>query len=248
MGRLRRGQRIELDVDDLAYGGHGVGRLSGLVVMVAGGVPGDRVSARVTRMKRSLAEAQVEEVLKPSPLRIEPFCRHNAICGGCRIQEIDYPEQVRLKAHQVREALRRIGGFEEPPMEEAIPSPLVRHYRNKMEFSFGRDPEGELKLGLHPAGNFREVFQIEECHLLSERSNEIVEWVTEWVRTSGLPPYDQRSHEGFFRFLTLREAKSTGETMAILTTTGGDELARDVQRRTDSCWLCRNPPDPSGPG
>ena len=87
-------------VDDLAYGGHGVARHGGLVVMVAGGVPGDRLRARVTRMRRSLAEARAEEVLDPSPLRVEPFCRHNAICGGCRHQEIAYPEQLRFKARQ----------------------------------------------------------------------------------------------------------------------------------------------------
>jgi 23S rRNA (uracil1939-C5)-methyltransferase len=241
MTRLRSGQQIELAVDDLAYGGLGVGRLSGLVVMVAGGVPGDRVVARVTRMKRSLAEARVEEVLDPSPLRVEPFCRHNAICGGCKIQEIDYPEQVRLKGNQVLEALRRIGGFAEPPVEAPIPSPVTRYYRNKMEYSFGLDPEGGLEVGLHPAGDFRRVFQIEECHLLSARSNEIVGWVTAAARASGLPPYDQRRHEGFFRFLTVREGKATGEAMVILTTNAGDDAARAALREMASGLVARFP-------
>ena len=228
MARLRKGERIEIGIDDLAYGGMGVGRLSGLVVMVAGGLPGDRVAARVTRMKRSLAEARAEEILEPSDLRVDAFCRHNAICGGCRIQELRYEDQVRLKAQQVREALRRIGGFDDPPMEEPLGSPDTRFYRNKMEFSFGRDREGRLNLGMHPAGDFRSVFQIEECHLLSERSNEIVGWVTEQAVASGLAPYDQNTHQGFYRFLTIREAKATGQTMAILTTTSGDEGARDL--------------------
>jgi 23S rRNA (uracil1939-C5)-methyltransferase len=228
MAKLRKGERIEVVVDDLAYGGQGVGRLGGLVVMIAGGVPGDRLAARVTRMKRSLAEARVEEVLEPGPARRPAFCRHNPICGGCRIQEIDYPEQVRLKARQVVEALRRIGGFAEPPMEEPLASPAVRFYRNKMEFSFGADPVSGLTLGMHPAGDFRSVFQIEECHLLSERSNEIVAWITRAARATGLPPYDQRTHQGFYRFVTIREGKATGETMVALTTTAGDEAAREA--------------------
>jgi 23S rRNA (uracil1939-C5)-methyltransferase len=227
MGRLRRGERFEASIDDLAYGGRGVGRLGSLVVMVAGSVPGDRVRARVTRMRRSFAEAEVEEVLEPSALRVEAFCSHNDLCGGCRIQELAYPDQVRLKAKQVEEALRRIGGFSQPPMEEPIPSPQTRFYRNKMEFSFGGEPES-LRLGLHPAGDFRDVFQIEECHLLSERSNELVGWVTREARDAGLAPYDQKRHEGFLRFLTVREAKNTGQTMVAFTTTSDDGQDREA--------------------
>jgi 23S rRNA (uracil1939-C5)-methyltransferase len=230
MARLKKGECIEVTVDDLAYGGHGVARHGGLVVMVAGGVPGDRLRARVTRMRRSLAEARAEEVLDPSPLRVEPFCRHNTICGGCRHQEIAYPEQVRLKARQIEEALRRIGGFAEPPLEDPIASVNQTYYRNKMEFSFGMDRETGLKLGMHPAGDFRDVFQIEACHLLSERSNEQIAWITREARETGLPVYDQIRHEGFFRFLSLREGKATGQTMAIFTTTTGDDAAREALR------------------
>ena len=205
-----------------------MGRLGKLVVMVAGGLPGDRARARVTRMRRTLAEADLEELVRPSELRREAFCVHNPVCGGCKLQELDYDEQVRLKARQVEEALRRIGGFEDPPMEEAIPSPTTRYYRNKMEFSFGADEEHGLRLGLHPAGDFRDVFQLEHCHLLSEGSNDIVAWVLREARASGLQAYDQRRHDGFYRFLTLREGKNTGQTMVVLTTTGEGGEAREM--------------------
>jgi len=228
MGRLRKGELVEVDIQDLAYGGRGVGRLGKLVVMVAGGLPGDRARARVTRMRRTLAEANLEELVTPSELRREAFCVHNPVCGGCKLQELDYDEQVRLKARQVEEALRRIGGFEDPPMEEAIPAPTTRYYRNKMEFSFGADEEHGLRLGLHPAGDFRDVFQLEHCHLLSEGSNDIAAWVLREARASGLPAYDQRRHDGFYRFLTLREGKNTGQTMVVLTTTGEGGQAREM--------------------
>ncbi len=228
MGRLRKGELVEVEIQDLAYGGRGVGRLGKLVVMVAGGLPGDRARARVTRMRRTLAEADLEELVRPSELRREAFCVHNPVCGGCKLQELDYDEQVRLKARQVEEALRRIGGFEDPPMEEAIPSPTTRYYRNKMEFSFGADEEHGLRLGLHPAGDFREVFQLEHCHLLSEGSNDIAAWVLREARASGLKAYDQRRHDGFYRFLTLREGKNTGQTMVVLTTTGEGGEAREM--------------------
>lgn len=231
MSKPKRGERIELTVDDLAYGGRGVARHEGLVVMVDGGFPGDRVRAQVTRLRRSLAEARVEEVLEPGPLRVAPFCVHAGSCGGCRLQAIDYPQQLALKGRQVEEALRRIGGFAEPPLEEPIPCAVTRFYRNKMEFSFGPDPERGLRLGLHPPGDFRRVFQVEACHLLSERSNEILGWVTAAAREAALPPYDQRTHEGFLRFLTIREGKATGQTMVVFTTTAGDDAASEALRR-----------------
>jgi len=231
MARPRAGERVDLTIDSLAYGGRGVARLDGLVVMVDGGYPGDLVRARVTRSRRSLVEARAEEVLTPGALRVPPFCVHAGVCGGCRLQGIDYPRQVELKAGQVEEALRRIGGFAAPPLEAPIAAPASRYYRNKMEFSFGPGDDGQVQLGLHPAGDFRRVFALEWCHLLSERSNAIVAAVIAAARESGLPAYDQRLHQGFYRFLTLREGKNTGQTMVVLTTTDGDDAARQMLKR-----------------
>jgi len=231
MARLKPGEQVELVIDNLAYGGRGVARRDGLVVMVDGAFPGDHVRARITRVRRALAEARTEEVLEPGPLRVTPFCVHAGVCGGCRLQAIEYARQVELKAGQVEEALRRIGGFPSPPLEPPIAAIATRYYRNKMEFSFAPGDDGQIQLGLHPAGDFRRVFALEWCHLLSERSNAIVAAVIGAARQSGLPAYDQRLHQGFFRFLTLREGKHTGQTMVILTTTDGDEEARQLLRR-----------------
>jgi len=230
MARLKPGEEVELVIDALAYGGRGVARRDGLVLMVENAFPGDRVRARITRVRRSLAEGRTVEVLEPGPLRVTPFCVHAGVCGGCRLQAIDYDRQLELKAGQVEEALRRIGGFQAPPLEPAIEAPATRYYRNKMEFSFGPGDGGQVLLGLHPAGDFGRVFALEWCHLLSERSNEIVAAVIALARQSGLPAYDQRLHRGFFRFLTLREGKNTGQTMVILTTTDGDDASRQMLR------------------
>ena len=231
MARLKPGEEVDLRIENLAYGGRGVARRDGLVLMVEGAFPGDRVRARITRVRRALAEARTVEVLEPGPLRVTPFCVHAGVCGGCRLQAIDYPRQVELKAGQVEEALRRIGGFPAPPLEPPIEAPATRYYRNKMEFSFGPGGDGQVQLGLHPAGDFGSVFALEWCHLLSERSNEIVAAVVALARESGLPAYDQRLHRGFFRFLTVREGKNTGQTMIILTTADGDDAARQLLGR-----------------
>src|SRR3954451_2162472 len=90
---VTRDQELELDIDSLAYGGNGVARLNGVVVFVRRGLPGDRGRARVTKVKRSLAEALAVDVLEPSPLRVDAPCQHYPACGGCRLQDLAYEGQ-----------------------------------------------------------------------------------------------------------------------------------------------------------
>src|SRR4051794_41738086 len=107
---VTRDQEVELSIVSLAYGGNGVARLNGFVVFVRRGLPGDRVRARVTKVKRSFAEAMAVDVLEPSPLRVDAPCQHYPECGGCRFQDLAYEAQVAAKEEQVADALRRIGG------------------------------------------------------------------------------------------------------------------------------------------
>src|SRR5215469_15891810 len=107
---VARDQELELTIDSLAYGGNGVARLNGFVVFVRRGLPGDRVRARVTKVKRNHAEALAVEVLQPGPERVEAPCQHFPACGGCRFHDLACEAQVAAKAEQVADALRRLGG------------------------------------------------------------------------------------------------------------------------------------------
>src|SRR5580765_611433 len=119
---VSRGDDLELTVDSLAYGGNGVARLNGFVVFVRRGLPGDRVRARVTKVKRGYAEALATEVLAPGPQRVDAPCAHYPACGGCRFQDLEYAAQVAAKESQVAEALRRIGGIDDAPLEPIVPA------------------------------------------------------------------------------------------------------------------------------
>ena len=150
--RPRRGDELELTIDRLAYGGAGVARTeTGYVVFVRGAVPGDRVRARIGKSKRSWAEAELVELLEPSPERVEPVAPH----PGAPWQVLPYERQLEEKEFQVRDALSRIGGFEDPPVEPIVPAEQLLRYRNKLEYSFGMDESGELVLGFHRAGPLR---------------------------------------------------------------------------------------------
>jgi 23S rRNA (uracil1939-C5)-methyltransferase len=222
---VHKDEEIELQVDSLAYGGNGVARLNGFVVFVRRGLPGDRVRARVTKVKRGFAEALATDVLEPSPHRVEAPCAHYPACGGCRFQDLDYAVQAQAKEDQVRDALTRIGGIVEPPLEPILPAASPFHYRNKMEYSFTQTPEGPA-LGLHRAGRWDEVLEIEKCWLTTDLGNAIRNAVRDWAREEGLVAYDQAEHTGYLRHLILREGRNTGQVLVMLVTAPGEKFER----------------------
>jgi 23S rRNA (uracil1939-C5)-methyltransferase len=213
-------QELELRIDSLAYGGNGVARLNGFVVFVRRGLPGDTVRARVTKVKRSHAEAIAVEVLEPGADRVEAPCAHYPACGGCRFQDLAYERQLEAKAGQVADALARIGGFTDLPLEPAVPAESIFHYRNKLEYSFTETPAG-VGLGLHRAGRWDEVLDIEKCWLTTDVGNAIRNAVREWARAEGLSVYDQATHEGYLRHLIVREGRNTAQALVVLVTAPG---------------------------
>src|SRR6266567_6583635 len=223
---VARDQELELSIDSLAYGGNGVARLNGFVVFVRRGLPGDLVRARVTKVKRNHAEALAVEVLQPGPQRVDAPCAHYPACGGCRFQDLAYEAQVAAKAEQVHDALRRIGGIAEPPLEPIVPAVEQFHYRNKMEYSFTAAPSGPA-LGLHKAGRWDEVLEIERCWLTSDLMNAVRDAVRDWARAEKLEPYDQAEHTGYLRHLVLREGRNSGQMLVQLVTAPGERFDRD---------------------
>jgi 23S rRNA (uracil1939-C5)-methyltransferase len=213
-------QELELRIDSLAYGGNGVARLNGFVVFVRRGLPGDTVRARVTKVKRSHAEAIAVEVLEPGADRVEAPCAHYPACGGCRFQDLAYERQFEAKAGQVADAMARIGGFTDLELEPAVPAESIFHYRNKLEYSFTETPDG-VGLGLHRAGRWDEVLDIEKCWLTTDVGNAIRNAVREWARAEGLSVYDQATHEGYLRHLIVREGRNTAQALVVLVTAPG---------------------------
>jgi 23S rRNA (uracil1939-C5)-methyltransferase len=224
------GDEVDLKIDALAYGGNGVGRLNGFVVFVRRGLPGDVVRARVTKVRRSHAEATAVEVLEPGANHVEAPCDHYPACGGCRFQDLEYDVQVAEKAAQVRDALVRLGGVADPPLESAVPAESQFHYRNKLEYSFAPGPDSPV-LGFHRAGRWDEVLDIRECWLTTELGNALRDSTRAWAREHRLEAYDQRSQRGFLRHLVVREGRNTGQALVVLVTAPG-ELPEEAFVRT----------------
>ena len=227
--RPQKGAELELTIDALAYGGAGVARLDGYVLFVQGAVPGDRVRALVTKRKRAYAEARTLELVEPSPERIEPRAPH----PGAPWQVLPYERQLAEKESQVREALSRIGGFEDARVEPIVPAVEPWRYRNKLEYSFG-EAGGQLVLGFHKPGRWNEIDDVSEDILASEKVDAVRETVKTWCREQGLSAYDRREGDGFLRNLVVREGRRSGQIQARIVTSEGDFAALDLAEHVEA--------------
>ena len=216
--RPRRGELLTLDVESLAYGGRGIARRNGYVVFVAGGLPGDRVRAEVTKAKRGYAEASALELIEESPDRLPARCDHGGQpCPGAPWQSLPYEQQLRHKQSQVEEALVRLGGLEGFELEEIESAVEQWRYRNKLEYSFG-EQDGELTLGFHARGRWDLIVDAEDCQLASERNNARRNEIRAWAAAEGLSSYDRRKRTGTLRNLVIREGHRTGQLQTRLVT------------------------------
>jgi len=224
-----------LDVEEFAAGGKALARVDNRVVFLPLVVPGDRVHAKVTKVRKKFVEAEPIEILVPAATRVEPKCRHFRWCGGCKWQHASYPAQLRFKQREVADALERIGDFQGLTVLDTIGSDDEYFYRNKMEFSFGaawfspeeynRNDRGRevkekevLALGLHPPKTFFKIIDIGECWLQSETSNRIIDLVRRFAQERSLTWYSTRTHTGYLRNLVIREGRRTGDLMVNLVT------------------------------
>jgi 23S rRNA (uracil1939-C5)-methyltransferase len=215
-------------VTDYAAEGKSLARINGKVVFIAGAIPGDVVNIRYTRVKKDWAEARVLELVKPSPERLEPFCKHFGVCGGCKWQMLPYNRQLAYKQQEAFQNLTRIGHLNELNMLPIAGSTQTRHYRNKLEFTFSNkrylteaeiaspdNIEQQNALGYHVPRIFDKVIDIETCYLMDNINNTIRNTVRDYVVNRNLSFYDIKAHTGWLRNLIIRHT-TTGETMVNL--------------------------------
>jgi len=227
MSRPRRGDTLSVSIDDLAFGGEGVGRVNGYVVFVRGGIPGDTLRVRLVEARSRFGRGVIEAIETPSPDRVDAPCAYFGRCGGCRLQHVAYPAQLAFKEKQVRDCLERIGGL--PPFElrPILPAPEVLGYRNKMEFTVAPSAAGPA-LGLHEAERYDSVLDIERCLLQSDVMNTLLAETRQALRARGLSVYETGADgegRGLLRFVTLREGRRTGQAMVNVVVSAPDVQA-----------------------
>lgn len=227
------------EITGVAAEGKSLGRWDDLVVFIPYGAPGDVVDLKITRKKHSFAEGQIARMVTPSPLRVEPFCQHFGVCGGCKWQHLPYESQLQYKQQQVVDALERIAKVEIPTINPILGSAETRYYRNKLEFTFSNKCwltteqmqsdevfDDRNALGFHIPGGFDKVLDIKHCWLQPEVSNEIRLFIRDYAIKRGYSFYDIRNNQGLMRMIMVRTA-STGEIMLVVVFSEPNQTAID---------------------
>ncbi len=228
--KIKKGQVLELEVSDIAFGGKGLAKIDGFAVFIDKAVAGDIVKARISKKKKNFAEGQILEFIEKSPLRRDAKCDYSGYCGGCKWQFLDYEKQLEFKTSHVAESIEHIGLLKGVTIHPALPSPNVFGYRNKMEFSCSdkrwlmpyelndESIEQGMGIGLHVPGTYFKVLDIEKCWIFPDIGSQILNDVREYVKKSGVPVYGLHSHEGFWRFVMLRHSYASDTWMINLIT------------------------------
>ncbi|MGJ1418321.1 23S rRNA (uracil(1939)-C(5))-methyltransferase RlmD [Sphingobacterium spiritivorum] len=216
----------DIAVIDIAEEGKGVGKTDELVLFIDKAIPGDVVDVELIKKKKNFAEAKVAALKKASEYRIDPFCEHFGVCGGCKWQHMDYNGQLKFKQQTVDNVLARIGKVDTSIMEPILGSGETEYYRNKLEYTFSNkrwltsvdDANEGLEmnaLGFHVPGRFDKILDIDHCYLQQDPSNAIRNHIRAFAIEHQISFYDLREHAGALRNLIIRTA-STGELMVIV--------------------------------
>lgn len=248
---MKKGDFLDLNIESYAFEGKGLARVPGedgqnFVVFVNGSYPGDKVKVQIRKKKRSYAEAKIEKILVPSKDRIDAKCSYFGTCGGCKQQDLKYSVQVKYKEEQVHDVFERLGGFENFEIEPIVASEKTFFYRNKMEFSFAdkrwltKEEVGlsdevsnrSFALGLHIPRIFDKVLDIKECFLQSEESNKIVNFTREYFKSKNASIYSTKIHEGYLRYLVIKQASHTDNLMInLVTSSQNDEWMNEYSEK-----------------
>jgi 23S rRNA (uracil1939-C5)-methyltransferase len=235
--KLQQGQVVELEITDLNTDGDGVGRHEGRVVFVPNTVTGDRLTAKIVQSKAKFAKGKVEKLLESSSHRLRPSCIVADKCGGCQWQHIEIDYQRSAKQQQVIQAFQRIGGFADVEIKPILHADNALNYRNKSTYPLGRSSTGQVQAGYYRQGSHK-LINLNQCPVQDERLHPLLREVKQDIQEQGWSIYNETTHQGKLRHLSLRIGQNTGEILLTLITTDRNLAGIEEQAQR---WLDKYP-------
>lgn len=214
---LKKNDEIALTVKSCTVQGSGVCDFNGMTVFVRGAVTGDHVIAHIIKVKKTYAVGIIKKITQESPIRIKPECHVADKCGGCSFAHIKYAAELEIKARQVADNLKRLGGLDIEP-QPIIGSPSVSRYRNKAQYPVGSDA-GFALVGFYAPMTHR-IIDCSDCNLQPEEFKTVVDIFRDSIRLSKITVYDETTHAGLLRHIYLRKGFKTGELMVCIVANG----------------------------
>ena len=220
---IKKNDILTVEITDTGIEGEGIGKTDGFILFVKDAVIGDTVQVKVMKAKKNYAYAKLEKVLVPSPFRVQPPCPFHRQCGGCQLQPLSYEKQLEFKQNKIRNNLIRIGGFS-PEHIDACMEPIIGmedpwHYRNKAQFPFGYDNEGNVVTGFY-AGRSHNIIANTDCALGVEENKTVLETILAYMKKYGVSAYDETSGKGLIRHVLIRKGFASGQLMACVVING----------------------------
>lgn len=222
----RKNDVLTVEIEDIGHDGAGIGKVDGYPLFVKDAVIGDVVEVKVMKAKKNYGYAKLLKIITPSASRVEPLCPYAKQCGGCQIQMMSYEEQLRFKENKVRNNLKRIGGFEEIPMEPILGMKNPFYYRNKAQFPVGYDKEGNLITGFY-AGRTHSIINNRRCYLGVSENELVLNQVLDWMERNHISAYEEESGKGLIRHVLIRYGFTTKEVMVCLVVNGAGIPAKE---------------------
>ncbi len=220
---MRKNDIVTVRIDDIGVGGEGIGKVDGYTLFIKDAVIGDLVEAKLMKAKKNYGYARLMKILEPSADRVEPRCRFARQCGGCQIQAMSYEKQLEFKQNKVRGNLERIGGFPKELLDQ-VEEPVIGmddpfHYRNKAQFPFGTDREGNPITGFY-AGRTHDIIANTDCALGVPVNQKILDIILKFLKEYHVAPYNEKTGRGLLRHVLIRYGFKTKEIMVCLVING----------------------------
>lgn len=220
---IKKNDLFEVFIEDMSEAGEGIGKVEGYTLFVKDAVIGDTVQAKVTKAGKTYGYARVMEVLSPSADRVTPVCPAAGPCGGCQLQALSYERQLTFKEEKVRNQLRRIGGFENPPVLPVIGMDKPYGYRNKAQFPIGRSKDGRIITGFY-AGRTHSIIETPKCYLGNPVNEKILKIIIDWMEQYRVAPYDEEQHKGLVRHVLIRTGEGDPCQLMVCLVVNGQKL------------------------
>ncbi|MDO4942467.1 MAG: 23S rRNA (uracil(1939)-C(5))-methyltransferase RlmD [Lachnospiraceae bacterium] len=225
-----KNQIVILTVEDIGTNGEGIGRVDGFTLFIKGAVIGDRIEARIIKLKKHYGYARIEKIIEPGKDRVTPVCPVADKCGGCTIQHMSYEKQLEWKFYKVKNCLERIGGLVdiESKMEPIYGMEMPYYYRNKAQFPVGTDKNGKMITGFY-AGRTHSIIENTHCYIQSEVNEQVLQIILDYCRRNHIVAYDEKTGKGILRHILTRVGFRTGEIMVCLIINANKKKMRNIE-------------------
>ncbi len=220
---MQKNEIVTVTIEDIGVNGEGIGKINGYTLFIKDAIIGDIVEAKLMKAKKNYGYARLMKIISPSAFRVDPKCAYARKCGGCQIQEMSYEKQLEFKNHKIKGNLERIGGFSSEVISKVM-EPIVGmenpfYYRNKAQFPFGTDKEGNPVTGFY-AGRTHDIIANTNCSLGVSVNKQILEQILEFMKKFRIKSYDEKTGKGLIRHVLIRYGFTTKEIMVCLIING----------------------------